>query len=496
MSGSSSILSRLAESSRTPTGKLILVAAASTALTASSILAAQSLRRATRRRRLKSEIEHRLDEDDEEGDAPEEMMDFTRPVGSRRSSLASASKSAAARGGTGGRGQKKKGTSEVIIREALARNYVFFGDEQMDRIRDKFVVVVGLGGVGSAAAVMLVRSGVRKIRIIDFDQVSLSSLNRHSTATLAQVGTPKVSSCAEYFAQIAPWVEVDARIELFEKDKAPELLEGTPDYVIDCIDNIDSKVDLLAYCSKNGLPVFSALGAAAKSDPSRIQVSDISTTFEDPLARQVRRRLRMEGVLSGVPVVYSTEKPRPDLGLLPLPEDEFQKGKVDELHAMSNFRVRILPVLGPLPAMFGNAAATYVLLDLAGFKQETLPVKNRHKTAATLHRQLAAVEQKLTGDTRLPFSEDDLLYLFEEVHRAKSVAPPHVFPARPTVLRWKKDRGLAWDNLVVFERDEGTRHEEHCLVGNEDPEEYWGPEVTALVERRAVEERRLRGYRM
>ncbi|CEQ41590.1 SPOSA6832_03325, partial [Sporobolomyces salmonicolor] len=538
MSGSSSILSRLAESSRTPTGKLILVAAASTALTASSILAAQSLRRATRRRRLKSEIEHRLDEDDEEGDAPEEMMDFTRPVGSRRSSLASASKSAAARGGTGRRGQKKKGTSEVIIREALARNYVFFGDEQMDRIRDKFVVVVGLGGVGSAAAVMLVRSGVRKIRVIDFDQVSLSSLNRHSTATLAQVGTPKVSSCAEYFAQIAPWVEVDARIELFEKDKAPELLEGNPDYVIDCIDNIDSKVssktfptrlidpgslwrslgvDLLAYCSKNGLPVFSALGAAAKSDPSRIQVSDISTTFEDPLARQVRRRLRMEGVLSGVPVVYSTEKPRPDLGLLPLPEDEFQKGKVDELHAMSNFRVRILPVLGPLPAMvrlydlllgrkadahsfsrlqFGNAAATYVLLDLAGFKQETLPVKNRHKTAATLHRQLAAVEQKLTGDTRLPFSEDDLLYLFEEIHRAKSVAPPHVFPARPTVLRWKKDRGLAWDNLVVFERDEGTRHEEHCLVGNEDPEEYWGPEVTALVERRAAEERRLRGYRM
>ncbi|GAA5828151.1 hypothetical protein JCM5353_007806 [Sporobolomyces roseus] len=488
-SSSTTFFSRLADTSRTPTGKLVLVAVASTALTAGSILAGQALRRATRRRRLKSEVEHVL-EDEEEDNVTEELRDFTRPMGSRKSSMSGAAKRAAA----GGR--KGKQTSEVIIREALARNYAFFGEDKMAQIRGKFVVVVGVGGVGSAAAVMLVRSGIRKIRIIDFDQVSLSSLNRHSTATLAEVGTPKVTSCEEYFASVAPWVEVDARIELFEKEKAAELLEGKPDYVIDCIDNIESKVDLLAYCAKNGIKVFSALGAGAKSDPSRIQVSDISTTFEDPLARQVRRRLRMEGVSHGVPVVYSTEKPRSDLGLLPLPEEEFQKGKVDELHAMSNFRVRILPVLGPLPAMFGNAAATYVLLELAGFKTETLPVKNRQRTAATIHRQLSAVEQQLTGEIRIPFSEDDMLYLFEEIHRARSVAPPHVFPSRPTVLRWKKEKGLAWDNLVVFERDEGAKHEKHCLFGDEDPEEYWGPEVTALVHKRAAEERRLRPYRM
>lgn len=123
---------------------------------------------------------------------------------------------------------------------------------------------------------------------------------RHSTATLAQVGTPKVTSCADYFAEVAPWVEVDARIALFEKDQADDLLDGelaksarrcldllasptpdsrplsvagNPDYVIDCIDNIDSKVDLLAYCHQRKIPVFSSLGAAAKSDPSRIQVA-------------------------------------------------------------------------------------------------------------------------------------------------------------------------------------------------------------------------------
>ena len=376
------IISRVGDSLKTPTGKLAVVALASTVVTAASIFGAQALRRTTRRRRLKSSIDQRLESPDDLDE--DEVVDFTRPVGSRRGSMAGAAQAAAARSG-GGAGQQparrgsKKATSEVIIREALARNYAFFGDDKMDAVRNKFVVVVGLGGVGSAAAVMLVRSGIRKIRLIDFDQVSLSSLNRHSTATLAQVGTPKVTSCADYFAEVAPWVEVDARIELFEKDRAAELLEGQPDYVVDCIDNIDSKVDLLAFCCKNGLPVFSSLGAACKSDPSRIQVADISTTFEDPLAKSVRRRLRLEGVSQGVPVVvrpssllldppflslpldkltprslaaqYSTEKPRPDLGLLPLDEAEFEKGKVDELHAMQNFRVRILPVLGPLPAM-------------------------------------------------------------------------------------------------------------------------------------------------
>ena len=141
-----------------------------------------------------------------------------------------------------------------------------------------------------------------------------------------------------------------------------------------------AQVDLLVYCKQKGIPVFSSLGAASKSDASRIQIrcvhlianfthlrtqadapppthSDFSTTFEDPLARSVRRRLKLAGVTSGIPVVYSTEKPRPEIGLLPLPEEEYAKGKVGELSAINNFRVRILPVLGPLPAMVSCAAS-------------------------------------------------------------------------------------------------------------------------------------------
>ncbi|SGZ02722.1 BQ5605_C033g11225 [Microbotryum silenes-dioicae] len=513
---STSLLTRLESQLRTPNGKLVLVALATTLLTTGTILTTQKVRRKKKRGDLREVVERRTREEDEGGE--EEMLrQFVGgPLDDGEGAL-----SENAEGGDGVRSKSKKPTNEVIIREALARNYVFFGEGAMAMIRGAFVVVVGLGGVGSACATMLVRSGVRKVRLIDFDQVSLSSLNRHSTANLAQVGTPKVISCADYFASIAPWVEVDARNELFSKEDADTLLEGVlcsivvatimmelirclfcsistgkPDYVIDAIDNIDSKVDLLVYCHKHHLPVFSSLGAAAKSDPSRIQVSDISTTFEDPLARVVRRRLKLEGVHSGVPVVYSTEKPRDDLGLLPLPEEEFQKGKVDELAAIQNFRVRILPVLGPLPAMFGNAAATYVLQALAGFKMEPLPVKNRHKMAATIHRQLAAVEIRLSGLNKIPMSEDDVLYLFEEVFRARSVAPLLGLPSRPCLLRWEKEGGLRWDNLVVFDRAEGEIHEKEVLIGDKRPEELWGPEVTALVQKRHAEERRLRKYRI
>jgi len=96
--------------------------------------------------------------------------------------------------------------------------------------------------------------------------------------------------------------------------------------------------------------VFSAMGAASKCDPSRIQICDLSNTFEDPLARAVRRRLRIKaGVSSGIPIVYSTERSAENVRLLPLDEEEFQKGKVGELSALEQFRVRILPCLGPLP---------------------------------------------------------------------------------------------------------------------------------------------------
>ena len=141
------------------------------------------------------------------------------------------------------------------------------------------------------------------------------------------------------------------------------------------------------------------MGAGTKCDPTRIQIADISNTVYDPLARSVRRRLRLLGVTSGIPVVYSTEVPG-EVKLLPLAEEEFAKGSVKELGAFDDFRVRIQPVLGPLPAIFGLNVASWVLCELAGKPiQNPLPVKGRKKLWERLYRDLLHREEKATGQT-------------------------------------------------------------------------------------------------
>ncbi|KAJ7059270.1 ubiquitin-protein ligase molybdopterin-converting factor [Mycena amicta] len=396
---------------------------------------------------------------------------------------------------------------EELIKEQLARNYAFFGEESMARIRKARVVVVGCGGVGSWAAVMLVRSGVSHIRLVDFDYVTLSSLNRHATALLSDVGTPKVACVARTLRDVARWVEVDARVDIWRKDEGGGALLEDADFVIDAIDNIQTKVDLLHYCHTHKIPVFSSMGAGAKTDPTRIQIADISNTIYDPLARAVRRRLRLLGVSSGIPVVYSTEVPG-DVKLLPLPEDEFAKGKVEELGVMDDWRVRVLPVLGPLPAVFGLNAATYVLAELAGKPiPNPLAVKNRRKVYERMLRDLQARENRRAGGepgmvTRLPIDEDDVALIFEDIHRGRSVIPPHPVPVRPTLVRWNPSEGITLENVVVMEQKEAAKHEVGVYGDGATGEttktksglDLWGAETDALVQKRREEVRRVREW--
>ncbi|KIJ50617.1 hypothetical protein M422DRAFT_204191 [Sphaerobolus stellatus SS14] len=396
---------------------------------------------------------------------------------------------------------------ESLIREQLARNYAFFGEEGMAKIRGGFVVVVGCGGVGSHAAMMLARSGVAKIRLVDFDYVTLSSLNRHAAAGLSDVGMPKVTCIKRTIESFAKWVDVDARVDIWRKDEGGgNLLEGA-DWVLDAIDNIPTKVDLLKYCHDNKIKVFSAMGAGAKSDPTRIQIRhvvasspfDISYTVYDPLARSVRRRLRPLGVTSGIPVVYSTEVPG-DVKLLPLSEEEFKKGKINELGVFDDFRVRILPVIGPLPSIFGLNAASYILCELAGKPiLNPLPVKNRTKTYDRLYRDLGANESKLfstTGlQTKLPVDIDDIAFIYEELHRGgRSVFPPFEVPIRATLTRFDLRKPLTVENCVVMELSDAQKHwaswkeaKEKGEVTSWTPEGVWREEVVEVVKKREKE---------
>ena len=122
--------------------------------------------------------------------------------------------------------------AEELVREQLARNYAFLREDGVSRVRAASVVIVGCGGVGSWTAVMLARSGVSRLRLVDFDYVTLSSLNRHATATLADVGTPKVECVARALCAIAPFVQVEPRVELWRGDAdGAELLRGA-DWVV------------------------------------------------------------------------------------------------------------------------------------------------------------------------------------------------------------------------------------------------------------------------
>lgn len=384
------------------------------------------------------------------------------------------------------------------------------------------MVVVGLGGVGSHATAALARSGVSRLRLIDFDQVTLSSLNRHAVATLADVGTPKVHCLRRRMEQIAPWVQFDCRNELFRKDVARVQLapwsDGQePDYVIDAIDNIDTKVELIKYCFHNNIRVISSMGAGCKSDPTRVHIGDISASTDDPLSRSTRRRLKIQGISSGVPVIFSTEKTAPGKAQLqPLPEDEFHKGQVGDLGVLPDFRVRILPVLGTMPAVFGLCAANHIMLEITGYPHEYLQAKGREKMYDGILANLQGCEERLAkaaGEDavglRIPVTIDDVGYLVEEVYRGRSVISG--LPTRLVLIRWRKKDGkpavvdrqhegqkysrLMVNDLVCMTKEEAARHERDVLKDGMTLEDIYDEDTIDLVEKRMNEEAHYQKYR-
>lgn len=316
-----------------------------------------------------------------------------------------------------------------MMAEQLVRNFQFFGDRGQARIcgaqsdgnsseidsSSSLVIVVGAGGVGSHAAVTLARSGVSRIRLVDFDQVSLSSLNRHACAFHADVGVQKVQCVKKFVEKFNPWTRVEAVEALFEGSRSEELLLDSsstsnsdslnlknnnnnysltrnPAFVIDCIDNLKTKCDLIEFCHRRGIRLVISGGSAAKCDPTKLRMSSLAETVECELSRAVRQELRErerkreEGaqsqenpeIVGGLNtnfvnktdicdftmVVYSTE--RTSRGLMPLKAHQEESDKPEDYAPLQNFRVRTLPVIAPLPAIFGNALASYVLCHLAG----------------------------------------------------------------------------------------------------------------------------------
>ncbi len=191
----------------------------------------------------------------------------------------------------------------------FARTAALYGSRAFARIRAAHVTVVGVGGVGSHAALALARSGVGGLHLIDFDHVTPSSLNRFPFAGEAEIGRIKVEVMAEHLARFCPDTRVRVSAVGFDALISGELLSPLPDLVVDALDNVTAKVDLLAACVERAIPVASSMGAAARRKGGEVRVDDLAATRGCPLARTVRGRLRARGITTGILCVYSIEPP-------------------------------------------------------------------------------------------------------------------------------------------------------------------------------------------
>lgn len=245
--------------------------------------------------------------------------------------------------------------------DQLIRTRLLIGDEPLERLKKAKVAVFGVGGVGGYAVEALVRSGVGTLHLYDDDTVSESNLNRQITALHSTLGQPKAEVMARRVKDINPNCQVEAIRMFYLPQNADEVDLAQYDYVVDCIDTVTAKLELVARCTALQVNIISAMGTGNKFDPSALVVTDISKTQGCPLARTMRKELRKRGI-NHLKVVYSTELPTS-----PLRPADFEPPETTDTRPGSAAR-RDTPGSTPfVPAAAGLLLASIVVRDLGGF---------------------------------------------------------------------------------------------------------------------------------
>ena len=191
----------------------------------------------------------------------------------------------------------------------FSRTELLFGKEAMDKLQNSRVAVFGIGGVGGYVCEALVRSGVYHFDLIDDDQVCLTNLNRQIIATRKTIGQYKVDVMRERILEINPDADVSVHKCFFLPENADEFPFEEYDYVVDAVDTVTAKIELVMKAQEKGVPIISSMCAGNKLDPSAFKVADIYKTRVDPLARVMRREMKKRGVKK-LKVVYSEEDPK------------------------------------------------------------------------------------------------------------------------------------------------------------------------------------------
>ena len=214
------------------------------------------------------------------------------------------------------------------MKEQFIRTAMLFGEEAVEKLKTKRVIVFGVGGVGGHVVEVFARSGIGAIDLVDHDVVALSNLNRQLIATHDTLGRKKIEVMKERILSIQP----DCQVTLWDTFYLPEESGIFPfseyDYIVDAIDTVTAKIDLVLQAQAHGIPIISSMGTGNKLDPTKLTVADIYQTSVCPLAKVMRRELKKRDV-KRLKVVYSTEEARTPFGGL-ISDEMLAEGKEAE----------------------------------------------------------------------------------------------------------------------------------------------------------------------
>lgn len=259
----------------------------------------------------------------------------------------------------------------------FSRQEILLGKAAMEKLYNSRVAVFGIGGVGTYCVEGLVRAGVGKLVLVDDDLICLTNINRQLHATRKTVGMPKVEAMKARALEINPRLEIETYRKFYLPGCSDELIRADYDYIVDAVDTVTAKIDLVLAAGRMGIPIISCMGAGNKLDPTRLAVADIYKTTMCPLARVMRKELRSRGVAS-LKVVYSTEVP-----ILPVITEEnscaYHCVCPKEAQRTCLQRRSIPGSVSFVPSVAGLIIAGEVVKDLIGYR--AAPVENADASA-------------------------------------------------------------------------------------------------------------------
>ncbi|HLW51173.1 MAG TPA: tRNA threonylcarbamoyladenosine dehydratase [Sphingobacteriaceae bacterium] len=267
----------------------------------------------------------------------------------------------------------------------LSRSALLVGDDGIQTLQNKHVLVVGLGGVGSFAAEFMCRSGIGEMTIVDGDTVDPTNRNRQLPALATNHGVSKAAIMSERLLAINPALKLHMVEDFLSPQKCKEILQTPFDYVLDCIDSITPKLTLLVTALQSGIPIVSSMGAGGKLDPTKLRVGRLTETYHCVFAYYIRKRLKKMADASGIKAVFSTELPKRESLVM-----------TDG----SNFKRSAYGTISYLPATFGGVCASVAIRDLLG-----VPVELEKRPPGILPPQIKQRSNKKKKENRQSMSQ-------------------------------------------------------------------------------------------